>query len=227
MAQSKKRKYETLEDLLERVWCYYCEKDFVDLLQLVDHQRKMHFHCPHCNRRLNSANGLVVHVANVHKETVDKVANVPRELSGRESTKVEVFAMEGIPEELLQRKRQQIIVKYKEKEAEYLRRTGNPLPGSAEHLARLAAAAENRDKGTKSREAESELGSIKARVEARKRAAAERRAQQANQANNEANGAVAPTTESPKNEAMKDPAASPSTALQVGRFPSLNRVYLD
>jgi len=53
----KKRKYPTLEELLEETWCYYCERTFVDLAVLLNHQKAKHFKCSRCNRRLNTAGG--------------------------------------------------------------------------------------------------------------------------------------------------------------------------
>ncbi|EXX51100.1 hypothetical protein RirG_264690 [Rhizophagus irregularis DAOM 197198w] len=78
-----------------RPWCWYCERDFEDEKVLIQHQKAKHFKCPHCNKKLNTAGGMVVHVAQVHKETID---TVPNALKGRESTDVEIFGMEGIPQ---------------------------------------------------------------------------------------------------------------------------------
>ncbi|CAG8521743.1 2496_t:CDS:2 [Racocetra fulgida] len=47
----------------------YCERDFEDEKVLIQHQKAKHFKCPHCNKKLNTA----------------------------ESTDVEIFGMEGIP----------------------------------------------------------------------------------------------------------------------------------
>ncbi|RIB04493.1 hypothetical protein C2G38_2048395 [Gigaspora rosea] len=77
-----------------RPWCWYCERDFEDEKVLIQHQKAKHFKCPHCNKKLNTAGGMVVHVAQVHKETID---TVPNAMKGRESTDVEIFGMEGIP----------------------------------------------------------------------------------------------------------------------------------
>jgi hypothetical protein len=49
----------------------YCERDFEDEKVLIQHQKAKHFKCPHCNKKLNTAGGMVVHVAQVHKETID------------------------------------------------------------------------------------------------------------------------------------------------------------
>ncbi|CAG8573896.1 11451_t:CDS:2 [Diversispora eburnea] len=79
-----------------RPWCWYCERDFEDEKVLIQHQKAKHFKCPHCNKKLNTAGGMVVHVAQVHKETID---TVPNAIKGRESVDVEIFGMEGIPQQ--------------------------------------------------------------------------------------------------------------------------------
>lgn len=126
----KRKRQETLEELLERPWCYYCERDFDDLQVLSTHQREQHFHCESCNRRLNTASGLSVHTAQVHKDTVTKIRNA---LPGREDPGLEIFGMVGVPEDLLQAHRQSLIDGYYQLAAEHRARTGNPLPGTVKH----------------------------------------------------------------------------------------------
>lgn len=55
----KKRRGPSLEELLARPWCYYCERDFDDLKILLSHQKAKHFKCERCGRRLNTAGGLL------------------------------------------------------------------------------------------------------------------------------------------------------------------------
>lgn len=57
VAMGKKRRGPTLEELLARPWCYYCERDFDDLKILISHQKAKHFKCERCGRRLNTAGG--------------------------------------------------------------------------------------------------------------------------------------------------------------------------
>lgn len=52
-----KRKHPDLEGILQRPWCYYCERDFDDLKILINHQKAKHFKCERCGRRLNTAGG--------------------------------------------------------------------------------------------------------------------------------------------------------------------------
>ncbi|KAJ3025818.1 UNVERIFIED_CONTAM: hypothetical protein HDU68_006628, partial [Siphonaria sp. JEL0065] len=80
-------------------WCWYCDRSFDDEKILIDHQRAKHLKCTHCNKKMNTAGGLVVHCMQVHKEVLIKLENT---LPGRESVEVEIFGMEGIPEADLQ-----------------------------------------------------------------------------------------------------------------------------
>ena len=52
-----KRKGPTLEEVLERPWCYYCERDFDDMKILINHQKAKHLKCQLCPRRLDTAGG--------------------------------------------------------------------------------------------------------------------------------------------------------------------------
>lgn len=56
----KKRRGPSLEELLARPWCYYCERDFDDLKILTLHQKAKHFKCERCGRRLNTAGGKLI-----------------------------------------------------------------------------------------------------------------------------------------------------------------------
>ncbi|KAJ2834511.1 hypothetical protein J3B01_003962 [Coemansia erecta] len=76
-------------------WCWYCEREFEDEKVLIQHQKARHFKCHLCSKRLNTANGMVIHVAQVHKETVRVVPNAMR---GRETTEVDIFGSLGVPE---------------------------------------------------------------------------------------------------------------------------------
>ncbi|KAJ2789230.1 Protein SUPPRESSOR OF FRI 4, partial [Coemansia helicoidea] len=77
-------------------WCWYCEREFEDEKVLVQHQKARHFKCHVCARRLNTASGMVIHVAQVHKENVKRVPNA---LAGRDNPEIEVFGSLGIPED--------------------------------------------------------------------------------------------------------------------------------
>ncbi|CAF2229579.1 protein SUPPRESSOR OF FRI 4-like isoform X1 [Brassica napus] len=82
----------------EKVWCYYCDREFEDEKILVQHQKAKHFKCHACHKKLSSATGMVIHVLQVHKETVTKVPNAK---DGRDSTDIEIYGMQGIPPHLL------------------------------------------------------------------------------------------------------------------------------
>ncbi|EON67284.1 hypothetical protein W97_06537 [Coniosporium apollinis CBS 100218] len=122
----KKRGHPDVEEVLARPWCYYCERDFDDLKILISHQKAKHFKCERCGRRLNTAGGLSVHMNQVHKENLTNVENA---LPNRAGLDIEIFGMEGIPEDVIQSHNQRVLQQYYEAEAERRAATGNPGPG--------------------------------------------------------------------------------------------------
>ncbi|GAM38225.1 hypothetical protein TCE0_033r08782 [Talaromyces pinophilus] len=124
----KKRGHPDLEELLARPWCYYCERDFDDLKILISHQKAKHFKCERCGRRLNTAGGLSVHMSQVHKEQLSEVDNA---LPNRSSLDIEIFGMEGVPEDVIQAHNQRVLTQFQQAEAERRAATGNPPPGVA------------------------------------------------------------------------------------------------
>jgi len=135
-----------VEEILARPWCYYCERDFDDLKILINHQKARHFKCERCGRRLNTAGGkssssgpqitiatndtqgLSVHMTQVHKETLATIENA---LPNRSGLDVEIFGMEGIPEDVVTSHTQRILQQFAQAEAERRAATGNPGPGGA------------------------------------------------------------------------------------------------
>ncbi|EFE31698.1 uncharacterized protein ARB_01297 [Trichophyton benhamiae CBS 112371] len=113
----KKRGHPDLEELLARPWCYYCERDFDDLKILISHQKAKHFKCERCGRRLNTAG-----------ESLSQVDNA---LQNRSSLDIEIFGMEGVPEDVLQAHNQRVLQQYQQAEAERRAATGNPAPGTS------------------------------------------------------------------------------------------------
>lgn len=65
MGRSKKKKE-------VKPWCYYCDREFEDESILIQHQKAKHFKCHVCYKKLSTASGMVVHVVQVHKETLTK-----------------------------------------------------------------------------------------------------------------------------------------------------------
>ncbi|KAK6834343.1 hypothetical protein PG987_009037 [Apiospora arundinis] len=122
----KKRGHPDVEEILARPWCYYCERDFEDLKLLISHQKAKHFKCDRCGRRLNTAGGLSVHMNQVHKESLSHVENA---LPNRQGLDVEIFGMEGIPEDVVQQHNQRIIQNFYQAQADRYAATGNPPPG--------------------------------------------------------------------------------------------------
>jgi hypothetical protein len=64
----------------------------------------------------------------VHKETL---ASVDNSLPNRQGLEVEIFGMEGIPQDVAQAHNQRIIAGFYQAEAERRAATGNPGPGAA------------------------------------------------------------------------------------------------
>ena len=64
----------------------------------------------------------------VHKETL---ASVDNSLPNRQGLEVEIFGMEGIPEDVAQAHNQRIIAGFYQAEAERRAATGNPGPGTS------------------------------------------------------------------------------------------------
>ncbi|KAK4916904.1 hypothetical protein LTR66_016982, partial [Elasticomyces elasticus] len=130
----KKRGHPDVEEVLERPWCYYCERDFDDLKILINHQKAKHFKCERCGRRLNTAGGLNVHMNQLHKETLTTIENALPNRAGPQD--VEIFGMEGIPEDIVQQHKQRVLTQFHQAEAERRAATGNPAPGQNANAAK-------------------------------------------------------------------------------------------
>ncbi|KAF2168619.1 hypothetical protein M409DRAFT_53265 [Zasmidium cellare ATCC 36951] len=168
----KKRKQgESLEDVLARPWCYYCERDFDNTKVLVDHQKVKHFQCHfgNCHRRLNTVGGLRVHMAQVHKADLHEVPNANE---NRKDINVEVFAMIGMPESLIAARNEIVTRAYHNMEAEHMRRTGNPLAGSAAAKERNEGGSSKKVKIEGKEELKRRVAEAKAKREAIKKAQA-------------------------------------------------------
>ena len=72
--------------------------------------------------------GLSVHMTQVHKETLTIIENA---LPNRSGLEVEIFGMEGIPEDVVQSHNQRVLQQFAQAEAERRAATGNPGPGAA------------------------------------------------------------------------------------------------
>ena len=75
-------------------FCYYCDREYDDEKVLIQHQKFKHFKCSLCNRKPDTATGLVVHMLQVHKESLDKV---PHALGDRENPNINISGMQGVP----------------------------------------------------------------------------------------------------------------------------------
>ncbi|KAG7400119.1 hypothetical protein PHYBOEH_006827 [Phytophthora boehmeriae] len=79
-----------------RIFCYYCDRAFDDEKVLILHQKARHFKCPTCHKKLSTISGMLIHIQQVHKETLKTVPNAK---PGKDSVEVEVYGMEGVPGE--------------------------------------------------------------------------------------------------------------------------------
>ena len=77
-----------------RIYCYYCDRNFDDEKVLILHQKARHFKCPTCYKKLSTISGMIIHIQQVHKESLKSIPNAK---PGKESVDVEVYGMEGIP----------------------------------------------------------------------------------------------------------------------------------
>ncbi|GBE60019.1 zinc finger containing protein [Babesia ovata] len=80
-------------------FCYFCNREFDDEKVLIMHQKAKHFKCGECNRKLETANGLAVHMQQVHKVVQRKV---PFALEGRDNISSIVQGMQGVPYEAIE-----------------------------------------------------------------------------------------------------------------------------
>ncbi|KAF2666364.1 hypothetical protein BT63DRAFT_458727 [Microthyrium microscopicum] len=142
----KRKGHPSVEDVLARPWCYYCERDFDDLKILISHQKAKHFKCDRCGRRLNTAGGLSVHMNQVHKE---QLASVENALPNRQGLEVEIFGMEGIPDDVVMTHNTRVMQQYYEDAAARRAKTGNPMSGSGEGHKRKQIKLETPDELTK------------------------------------------------------------------------------
>ena len=72
--------------------------------------------------------GLSVHMTQVHKESLGAIENA---LPNRSNLDVEIFGMEGIPQDVVDAHNTRVISSFAQAEAERRAATGNPAPGNA------------------------------------------------------------------------------------------------
>lgn len=70
--------------------------------------------------------GLSVHMSQVHKEQLTEIENA---LPNRAGTDVEIFGMEGVPDDVLQAHQQRVASQFSQAEADRQAVTGNPPAG--------------------------------------------------------------------------------------------------
>uniref|UniRef100_A0A7S4DHA6 C2H2-type domain-containing protein n=2 Tax=Lotharella globosa TaxID=91324 RepID=A0A7S4DHA6_9EUKA len=79
-------------------FCYYCDREFIDEKVLVRHQKAKHFTCQHCYKKLGTVKGLLIHVAQLHKEVL---TSIPGCKEGRENLELVISGMNGVPQEII------------------------------------------------------------------------------------------------------------------------------
>lgn len=65
-------------------------------------------------------------MSQVHKEQLNAVDNA---LPNRSSLEIEIFGMEGVPDDIVQAHNQRVVTQFQQAEAERRAATGNPPPG--------------------------------------------------------------------------------------------------
>lgn len=88
-------------DVELKPFCYYCDREFNSVKELVLHQRTKHFACGECGLKFDTVTGLRVHMLNAYKKTMKEVPNA---MTGRENPDVVVHGMEGLPKTILEEK---------------------------------------------------------------------------------------------------------------------------
>jgi hypothetical protein len=76
-------------------------------------------------------------MSQVHKEQLNAVDNA---LPNRSSLEIEIFGMEGVPEDIVQAHNQRVMTQFQQAEADRRAATGNPPPGVAKDGAAGAGA---------------------------------------------------------------------------------------
>lgn len=96
-------------------FCYYCEKEFDTIKNLITHQRGRHFSCVECGAKFDTVTGLRVHMLNAYKKTMKEVPNC---IPGRENPDIVVHGMEGLPKGIMEEKTAIALAERGERDAE-------------------------------------------------------------------------------------------------------------
>ena len=79
-------------------FCFYCDKVFANEIVLHQHQKAIHFRCPRCKSKFPTAQNLLVHFSKKHKSTLERI---PQALRERQSVEVNIFGMNGVPDDFI------------------------------------------------------------------------------------------------------------------------------
>eukprot|EP00516_Mucochytrium_quahogii_P012416 CAMPEP_0203792168 /NCGR_PEP_ID=MMETSP0100_2-20121128/5086_1 /ASSEMBLY_ACC=CAM_ASM_000210 /TAXON_ID=96639 /ORGANISM=" , Strain NY0313808BC1" /LENGTH=252 /DNA_ID=CAMNT_0050695659 /DNA_START=8 /DNA_END=762 /DNA_ORIENTATION=- len=80
----------------EKAWCYYCDKEFVDEHQLIQHQKVKHFKCTQCNKKFMNVPSMGVHLQQVHSITLKQVPNAVE--GRRDNVSLDISGMRALPQ---------------------------------------------------------------------------------------------------------------------------------
>lgn len=95
----------------DKVFCYFCDKDFDDERVLIQHQVMKHFRCPVCKSgssgKCNTLHGLIIHYRKVHSADL---AVTPNSIQGRDNpvASMQIVGTRFVPEEVVQEWRERI-----------------------------------------------------------------------------------------------------------------------
>eukprot|EP00928_Gymnodinium_smaydae_P005183 TRINITY_DN11784_c0_g4_i1.p1 TRINITY_DN11784_c0_g4~~TRINITY_DN11784_c0_g4_i1.p1 ORF type:complete len:549 (+),score=84.93 TRINITY_DN11784_c0_g4_i1:55-1647(+) len=103
------------ESLDLRPFCYYCDKEFATVKELIQHQRTKHFNCAECGLKFDTITGLRVHMLNAYKKTMKEV---PGAIQGRENPDIVVHGMEGLPKSIVEERTQKALAEQADRNRE-------------------------------------------------------------------------------------------------------------
>jgi hypothetical protein len=87
------------KEVVQRPWCYYCDREFESDGILMQHQKARHFGCEVCRRKCGTVTSLGGHMWHVHQRTLERV---PHALPDRDALPknggADLVGMLGVPE---------------------------------------------------------------------------------------------------------------------------------
>ena len=109
------------DDVELKPFCYYCDKEFKNETILQKHMKNRHFSCQLCRRKFSTAKGLVNHSIQRHRKMLNKVHNAKK---GRDSATIEIYKMDGIPQDVIEDRMHQKRIQKAQKMENELKKMG-------------------------------------------------------------------------------------------------------